>query len=408
MGRKRVFPPNVHPSKGRDRVYWYGRWYDLGPSGSPKARAEFGRLVNLWAVDPTAVPLDPEDYLLSELCADYLESGEVPDSRRVQVGRAFDLLQETHLATPAVEFDAPALKAWQSALCRAADAAGRKTYSRTYVRMLVGIVRQAYRWGVSTKRVPVTVYQELLTVAGPKAKDARKPREVLPADPAHVAAALPLLRPPVRAVLELMALTAARPDELCRARPRDVLRAGVVRLPGAGAVDLDAEGVWVYIPAAEGDDPAHKTEHHGKPRWVVFGAKAQAVLAPWLERPADAFCFCPRESLADLRADQAAERQGRAGGSGGNRKPKAAAPKRRPGERYTSRAVYHALARACDRAGVPHFSPYQLRHLSLSEIDLEHGLDAAQHVGGHSSPQTTRRYAKRSFKAAAKVAREMG
>jgi len=57
MGRPRVFPPKVHQNQGADRVCWGSKWHHLGPSGSPAAKAEYGRLLALWAVDPNAVPM---------------------------------------------------------------------------------------------------------------------------------------------------------------------------------------------------------------------------------------------------------------------------------------------------------------------------------------------------------------
>lgn len=409
MGRKRVWPPRVHIHKGEDRVFWNGRWWGLGPAGSAVARAEHGRLLALWSTDPFAVPRSPDDYLLSALCREYISSDAVPESRRSQAAVALCLLQELHLATPAAAFDAPALAAWQNWLCglthQGGPKVGMRRFNRTYVGMLTGIVKRMFKWGVATKRVRVEQYQELLTVEGPRRGKVREPRPVEPADPAPGVAVLPLLRPPTRAILQLMRLSVARPDELCRMRPKDVHRDGQVRLPVAGVVDLDAAKVWVYLP------DGHKTTHLSKPRWLVFGRRAQRVLRPFLEnRDPDAYCFDPREASAALLAERAAGRKTPLYQSHLrlNEERRKAAPKRRPGSRYTSRSLYHGLARACRKAGVPHFSPYQVRHRAFEDVDLKFGLDAAQHIGGHSSPQTTRRYAKRSFTQAAKVAREQG
>jgi integrase len=201
-------------------------------------------------------------------------------------------------------------------------------------------------------------------------------------------------------MVELEALTGARPGELCRLTPADVLRGGRVQVPGVGLVDLDREGVWVCVPTQ------HKKKHRGRPRWLVLGPRAQAVLAPWLERPADHFCFCPREALADLRVEQVTERKARNGR--GNPKPPVATKKLQPGTCYTPRTYRQAVARACKRAGVDHFSPYQLRHLHAAEVDAAFDLDHVQASLGHDDPDTARRYSKRSFRKAADVAKGMG
>ena len=117
------------------------------------------------------------------------------------------------------------------------------------------------------------------------------------------------------------------------------------------------------------------TERHGRPRWIPLGPKAQAVLAPFLDRTDDSPCFSPREVRRVART------------------------------RYDRHSYCQAVRRACARAGVPAFTPYSLRHMFAEVADAELGLDAAQHAMGHSNPQTTRRYAKLSLASAAKVAR---
>lgn len=83
-------------------------------------------------------------------------------------------------------------------------------------------------------------------------------------------------------------------------------------------------------------------------------------------------------------------------------------PARAAGDRYTRQSYRQAVHRACDKAKVARVNPYQIRHARAEEIDQAMGLDAARHALGHDSAQTTTRYAKVSFKMAAKVARELG
>jgi integrase len=401
MGRKPNWPPSVTRTRNQDRVWWNGRYYYLGSAGSAESRAEYTRLVAVWAADPNAVPGRAAGPLVAELCRDYLASDACPVGEPAdRCRRAIGLLLDHHARSDVDEFRAPDLEAWQSWLCRQADAAGRPLWNRTYIGHLVAVVRAIWKWGVRTGRVPVERYQELLTVPPPRYGACREPEPVAPADPQAVAAALPHLRPPVRAMAELEALTGARPGELCRLTPADVLRAGRVQVPGVGLVDLDREGVWVCVPKE------HKKKHRRKPRWLVLGPRAQVVLAPWLDRPADAFCFDPREALADLRVEQVTARKARNGR--GNPKPPVATKKLQPGSCYTPRTYRQAVARACVKAGVRHFSPYQLRHAFAAEVDYSLGLDHAQASLGHDKPETTKRYTKRNFRAASEVARKMG
>jgi len=63
---------------------------------------------------------------------------------------------------------------------------------------------------------------------------------------------------------------------------------------------------------------------------------------------------------------------------------------------------------AVKKAGVPHWTPNQLRHAGGTEVREKFGLEYAQAVLGHSSMNTTEIYAKVSFEKAAKVAKEIG
>jgi integrase len=87
---------------------------------------------------------------------------------------------------------------------------------------------------------------------------------------------------------------------------------------------------------------------------------------------------------------------------------RAAAPKRRPGAKYSTAAYGQAVAKACDRAGLPHWHPNQLRHSHATEVRRRYGLEAAQVVLGHSRADVTQVYAERDLTLAERVAKEVG
>jgi integrase len=66
------------------------------------------------------------------------------------------------------------------------------------------------------------------------------------------------------------------------------------------------------------------------------------------------------------------------------------------------------VARACDRAGVPHWHPNQLRHLFATEVRRRYGLEAAQVALGHAKADVTQVYAERDLGLATRLALEMG
>jgi integrase len=66
------------------------------------------------------------------------------------------------------------------------------------------------------------------------------------------------------------------------------------------------------------------------------------------------------------------------------------------------------IKRACKRAGIPHFSPHQIRHAHGTKVRHLFGLDAAQAALGHSSARTTEIYAEVSEALAKKVSDSLG
>jgi integrase len=134
--------------------------------------------------------------------------------------------------------------------------------------------------------------------------------------------------------------------------------------------DIDRSGeIWRYAPFT------HKTKHKGRTRVLPIGPRAQQILLPYLEKCKDdpaRFVF-PR--------------------------PKA--------KQYNQHYV-NAIASACKKAGVPRWTPNQLRHAGGTEVRDKFGLEYAQAVLGHANAATTEIYAKASFDKAAQVAKEIG
>ena len=92
-----------------------------------------------------------------------------------------------------------------------------------------------------------------------------------------------------------------------------------------------------------------------------------------LEGIADAVCFSPRESMQEVlehRHEARTTPPSQGNSPGTNRK---VSPKRQPGEEYEVASYRRAIARACDRLGIPRWSPHQLRHLAATELRKKYG-----------------------------------
>jgi integrase len=159
--------------------------------------------------------------------------------------------------------------------------------------------------------------------------------------------------------------------------------------------------VWEYRPMK------HKGTWLGKGKVIFIGPQAQLVIRPFLKLDTQAPLFSPREALAEQLAIRKANRKEPIHPCEVKRGRKKV-PRRQPGERYTVGTYYQAIVRACRRAGVPEWSPLQLRHTAATEIRSRYGLEAAQVILGHSRADVTQIYAERDLGKAQEVIRQIG
>lgn len=276
----------------------------------------------------------------------------------------------------------------------------RRVINRNMVR-----IKTVFGWAVSEGLIDGSIYHALLAVKGLKRKELPGVRElpkVKPVPEAALEATLSHLYPVHRAMVLTQLLTGARPGEVCRLRPCDLQRTELVEIDGT---KLNTRGCWVLILDPEEDPEAeHKTSYLGHRRIILFGPRAQEVLAPYLVgRASDAPLFSPREAMAAWRAGQRARRKTRVQPSQASRSK--AVPLKGPGDVYDTRAYAQAVGRAIERANaagakakppravVPHWHPNQLRHNAGTRLVDQFGWDVARIVLGHTNVKTTQVYA---------------
>jgi integrase len=371
----------------------------LGKHGSQESRAEYARVISEWEASgrrlPKASPAG-SDLTINELILAFWKHAEThyrrPDGTPTAeihcLRSALRPLRQLYGHTLAEDFGPLSLKAVRQKMVESVDSRTGRPWCRRSINLHTYRVRSLFSWGVEQELVPPLVLQGLQAVRGlQKGRSAaRETGRVKPVPEAWVQAVLPVVSAPVRAMIELQLLAGMRPGEVV------ILR----------AIDLDMSGpIWLYRPGSDQESGSHKTAWRDHERLIAIGPWAQEIIKPFLKTDLHAYLFSPAESMEafyqqwrkpDRRPVNAFKRR----------------TKRRPGARYTVGSYRYAIARACDKAGVPHWHPHQLRHTKASEIRKEAGLDAARAVLGHRSPAITEVYAELDTAKAAEIMGMLG
>jgi integrase len=374
-----------HRASGQGVVRLNGKDVYCGPYGTPECRARYLRALADWeaadrraagkpAADLTAGsgPSSPADVTINEMLVGYLgfadnyyiKNGQLT-SEPGNIRLAIRPLKEMFGGIPAAEFSPPRLKAVREAFIGAG-------LCRTEINRRVRLIVRAFKWAVGEGMVPPSVHHGLRAVDGLRKGrcGVRESEPVRPVPDAFVDAVLSRVSRQLAAMIRLQRLTGMRPGEVTIMR----------------TIDVDTSGrVWVYTPES------HKTEHHDRQRRVHLGPAAQEILGPWLRTELTAYLFQPREAMAEHRAERRRNRKTRVQPSQRDRRKRD--PKRVLGDRYNARSYGHAVAKACDKAGVPRWAPNQLRHNAATRLRREFGLETAKAVLGHASVAPTQVYA---------------
>lgn len=223
--------------------------------------------------------------------------------------------------------------------------------SRGYINRTASRIRRIFKWAAGEELVPVSVYQALATVTGLRRGAAREAPKKTGAPWAHVLPVFYFLTPPIKAMLWLQLYTGARSGSVCQAR--------------AEQFDLAADP-WHWRPR-------HKTEFRGTEIVLPIGPRCQKRIAAFLCEPG--FMFHPPT---------------------GNKRYR---------DHYDSTSYAWALRRAQVRAGVPLWTPHQLRHARGESVRKRHGLEAAQAILAHATLDATQIYTARQLALANQVAR---
>lgn len=390
-----------HKARGLAVVTLGGKDFYCGKFGSPESRREYDRVLGEWlAAGRPQVRAGASRLTMAELLLHYMRFAKgyyLPPSREIEgITLALRPLKEHYGHTLAADFGPMALRAVRDGWVHAGLA-------RKHINSRVGKIRRLFKFAVSHELVPPGVLDALRAVEpltlGHTAAVESPPRQAV--DEAAFRATLPYLPLTVRAMLELMWWTGARPSEVCSIRSADVDRSGQS---------------WVYRPRS------HKNSHRGHERRIFLGPQAQRVLAPWLRDDGEAFVFQPCEAVAAQRAawskghrtevtrERAATNKRRAAAEARKAKTGSSRPasRREAGDRYTPQRLANAVRRVCIKHGIQRWTPYMIRHAAGTRIEREADFDTARKVLGQRSASVTQRYVHSDAQAAAEAMSRLG
>ena len=378
----------LHKRSGLARVRLNGRDIYLGKHGSPASHEKYDRIVAEWLSSGRATagntPASHRRLTVIEMLAAYWKHVRVyyvdkagePTSEQNTIKNALRPVKTLYGSTAAEDFGPRCLVVVRDEMIR-------KGLARRHINKQISRVRSAFSWAAANELISATV-PEALRLVPPLRQgrtSARETEKIRPVPTGHVRAIRPFVSRQVFAIVRLQLLTAARAGELVRLR----------------ANELDqSDRVWKVVLAQ------HKTAHHSRSRTLYFGPRSQRILRRFLdERDSDAYLFSPREAERE-RHDRAATHRRQ------DQRPNLKETTRVVGDCYCTSSYRRAIHRACVEAGIPKWSPHQLRHVAATLLRKEQGLDTAQVVLGHANVATTLAYAEADEAKAIRAMAAMG
>jgi integrase len=414
MPRRKSAPsyPSKPHSSGQARIVLDGQTRYLGLFDSPESHVEYRRLItqHLGLATGGITPLDTTSLFGCPTVADVItgftgwSAAHCRPAQQSRVRVALAPVMRRFSDLPAASFTPKRMEEIREDIegpmpcgycrergktpktknpCPRCAGQGKRLWSRKFIDHALATIKQAWDWAATEDLIAGHGLRSW-KLRGAKRRRAR----VLPVKLAMFEATLPFCRKNIADMLRVQHLAGMRPCEVIGIRRCDLSMDGTV------ADSCQFRGLWAYdVP-----DRWNKNAHHDQARVVFFGPLAQAILAGYLDRPAESYLFSPREAVETfLRETGRALRFGR-----------------KPGEHYLTasydRAVRAAIRRANRKGDVqlPHWRPNQLRHLRATEIRSRYSEDHARVVLGHRLPGITGVYAEEDLKKAAQVMRKIG
>lgn len=340
-----------HRQTGQARVIYKGKHYYLGLFGTDSAAEAYKNFVSK-IINGGEFKVSATSYTVAVAMVQYLthcksyygekEAGNVQTALRLMATK-FGTIELANLG-PAVVAD------FIESMANSGE------YTRYRCNKVLAIWKRFYRWLavkelIKPEKLAVMNAIPGIKIGRSKAKETTPIKAPAMEDFEKLVAVAP---PHIADLMNLQLLLACRPGELVSMKP--------------GLVDR-SKPVWVYTPAK------HKNQHRGHQRKILIGPRAQAILAKYLFRSEDEWCW-PSEKM--------------------------------PGNHYQVHSYEQELKRMAKRVSIEKILPNQIRHLAATLIHERYGWESARQMLGHKTVGTTQFYVEELLANASRVAEQMG
>jgi len=346
----RIPKMSLHRGTGQARLVFKGKHYYLGKFGSKEAEEAYRKIVAK-VVEGKIIDSNNSGISLAVAMVQFLDYAHgyygIKEAGNIK----------TALRTFAKKFGAMDLKNIGPSIVVnfLTDMANTGKFTRYRINKLLAVWKRFYRWMVVKEIIAPDKLVSMAAIPGIKlgrtnAIESTPVKAPPMADFEAMVAAAP---PHVADLCRLQLLMGCRPGELLSLKP--------------GLMDR-SKPVWVYTPEK------HKNSHRGHQRKILIGPQAQGILAKYLFRKDDEWCW----------------------------------PAKIEGMHYQVHSFEQELKRVCKRAGIAKILPNQIRHLAATLIHERYGWESARQILGHRTVGTTQFYVEELLANAAKVAEQMG
>jgi len=323
--RKQLPKYCLHKASGQAYVRIAGDMHYLGKHGSDASRREYDRIMSEFIANGRQPFRHPDEIHVEDLVVRYLDYVEkelnLSKGRKKNIIRVLKTLNDFYGKHPVSAFGPSALKTLRQQWVE-------KKMGLHTVNCYVSTIKQTFDWGKEEEIIPVDLALAIAAVKQLKrgSTSAVVYGEVKPVSDEIVEKTLPCLRQQMQDMVRVQRFISGRPQDVLNMRLCDIDRSGEI---------------WVYCPFTY--KTQKKDAANNRIRKLFIGPKAQAVLLPHLERCEDdpeQFVFTQRN-----------------------------------GKQYNINNYGNTIANACKKAGVPHWSPNQLRHAGGTEVRSKFSLE---------------------------------